>query len=48
METLQHLLGICGESHANIYTIIILIIVLKLFYEKNTIKNFWWSSRKRS
>jgi len=44
MEILKHLLGICGESHINIYTIILSIIIVKFIYEKNTIKTFWNSS----
>ena len=48
METIKHLLGICGESHINIYTIILSIIIIKFIYEKNTGKNIWWSSWKRS
>jgi len=44
METLNHLLGICGETHINIYSIIFVLIILKLIYEKNTIKTFWNSS----
>ena len=38
IETLRHLLGICGESHINIYTVILSIIILKYIYEKNTSK----------
>ena len=30
METLKHLLGVCGETHPNIYTIILLIVLLKI------------------
>ena len=30
METLEHLLGVCGETHPNIYTIILLIVLLKI------------------
>jgi len=48
METIKHLLGICGESHINIYTIILSIIILKLIYEKNTGKNIWRSRRRSS
>jgi len=38
METLKHLLGLCGESHINLITIIITLIILKLLYEKYFIK----------
>ncbi len=38
METLKHILGICGEPHINIYTII-LFIVLSYILFKIKIKN---------
>jgi hypothetical protein len=40
METLKHLLGICGEPHPNIYTIILLIIITAsiLKYKKSKVK----------
>ncbi len=28
METLKHLTGLCGETHINIYTILLLIILV--------------------
>jgi len=31
METLKHLLGLCGESHPNIYTFILVIVLIKVF-----------------
>jgi len=31
METLKHLTGLCGEVHLNIYHIIILVILFKIF-----------------
>jgi hypothetical protein len=35
METLKHLLGICGDhSHPNLFTVILFIVVLKFIYEK--------------
>jgi hypothetical protein len=43
IENLKHILGICGESHINIYTIIIAIVILKLIYERHTGKDFWSS-----
>lgn len=46
METLKHLLGICGEHwHPNLFTITLLIIILKLIYEANFSKNIWRSRR---
>jgi len=48
MEILKHLLGICGESHINIYTIILSIIIVKFIYEKNTSKTIWRSWRRSS
>ncbi len=49
MEYLKHLLGLCGESHVNLYQILFVIITLKLIYERNTIKNLWrswWGSSR--
>ena len=43
MEIIKHLLGFCGESHLNIFTIILTIVILKLIYEKYTRKTFWGS-----
>jgi len=35
METLKHLLGICGDHwHPNLFTVILFIVVLKYIYEK--------------
>ena len=35
METLKHLLGICGDHwHPNLFTVILFIVVLKFIYEK--------------
>ncbi len=46
METLKHLLGICGEHwHPNLFTITLLIIILKLIYETNFSKDIWRSRR---
>mgnify|MGYP001253262406 CR=1 FL=1 len=28
-EIIKHLFGLCGESHINIYTFILLILILK-------------------
>jgi hypothetical protein len=30
MHTLEHLLGLCGESHPNIYTIIFFLVFFKI------------------
>jgi hypothetical protein len=39
LETIKHLFGLCGEHwHPNIFTIVFLIIVLKLIYKKNVRK----------
>ena len=45
-ESLKHFLGICGESHINIYWIILIVILLRFnyksfinFYRKNLQKN---------
>ena len=49
MEILKHILGICGEHwHPNIFTITLLIIILKFSYEKYISKNIWWSRGKCS
>jgi hypothetical protein len=32
METLKHILGICGEPHINIYTIIVFLIINKILF----------------
>jgi hypothetical protein len=46
METIKHLLGLCGEHwHPNIFTISLLIIIIKLVYEKYISKNIWISRR---
>jgi hypothetical protein len=34
IETIKHLTGMCGESHINLLTIIFLILIFKLAYEK--------------
>ncbi len=33
METLKHLLGLCGESHPNLYTIILLVFITASIYK---------------
>jgi hypothetical protein len=33
METLKHLLGMCGEPHLNIWSIILLFLVIKVCYK---------------
>jgi len=49
METIKHLLGLCGEHwHPNIFTILFLIFILKLIYETNISKIIWRSWWKRS
>ncbi len=45
METIKHLLGLCGESHINIFTVFFTIIILKLVYEKYISKTIWSSRR---
>lgn len=46
METIKHLLGFCGEHwHPNIFTITIILIILKLIYEKYISKTIWGSWR---
>ena len=34
METLEHILGICGEPHFNIYTILLFFILSFFLYKK--------------
>ena len=34
IDTIKHLTGMCGESHINLLTIIFLILIFKLAYEK--------------
>ena len=41
METLKHLLGLCGESHLNIITITLIILIIKIAYEKYFSKIIW-------
>lgn len=43
IKTIKNLFGLCGESHLNIISIIFLIIILKLIYEKYFSKTFWGS-----
>jgi len=38
MEILNHLTGICGEQHLNIYDLTILLIIFILYLNKNKIK----------
>ena len=38
METLKHILGICGESHPNLYTIIFLVFIILIFLKKKKIE----------
>lgn len=46
IEILKHILGICGENwHPNIYTITLLLIILKFIYETNIRKVIWGSRR---
>jgi accessory gene regulator protein AgrB len=33
METLEHLLGICGESHINIYWVLFFVIISYIFFK---------------
>jgi len=33
-ETIKHLLGICGEAHPNIYTILFILIILRTAINK--------------
>ena len=30
METLEHILGLCGETHLNIWTIILIVVLFNL------------------
>lgn len=39
MNILQHFFGLCGETHLNIYSFILLIILL--YYSKNIIYKIW-------
>jgi|TARA_Y100000022_G_scaffold182948_1_gene176736 hypothetical protein len=34
METIKHFLGLCGESHPNVFTIILLIVLVKIVLVK--------------
>ena len=34
METLKHLLGLCGETHLNISTIILIAVLVKIALHK--------------
>ena len=34
METIKHFLGFCGESHPNVFTIILLIVLVKIVLVK--------------
>jgi hypothetical protein len=43
IETIKHLFGLCGESHLNMVTILLSIIILKFIYEKYFSKTFWFS-----
>jgi hypothetical protein len=45
MEFIKHLFGLCGESHLNIFTIIITLIILKISYEKYFSKTIWRGRR---
>lgn len=38
MEILEHLLGTCGEHHINLKTIVFLIILIKICYDKKLFK----------
>jgi hypothetical protein len=35
METINHFLGFCGESHPNLFTIILLIVFMKIILIKH-------------
>ena len=51
MESLEHILGLCGESHINIYWILFLIIIsyifLKIMARKVKVQVYKSKSRKR-
>ena len=34
METLEHILGLCGETHLNIWTIILIAVLVKIVLYK--------------
>jgi len=34
METLEHILGLCGETHLNIWTIILIVVLFNLVVYK--------------
>ena len=34
MEKIKHFLGLCGESHPNVFTIILLIVLVKIVLVK--------------
>lgn len=34
METLEHILGLCGETHLNIWSIILIFVLFNLFLYK--------------
>ena len=36
IDSIKHILGTCGESHINIFTLIFLTIALRLVYKKQT------------
>ena len=36
IESIEHILGTCGESHINIFTLIFLSIAIGLVYKKQT------------
>jgi hypothetical protein len=35
MEIINHFLGFCGESHPNLFTIILLIVLMKIILIKH-------------
>jgi hypothetical protein len=34
METIKHIFGFCGESHPNIFTLILVIVLFKILIYK--------------
>jgi len=48
IETIKHLFGLCGETHLNIYTVLLLAVIIKIGYERYTSKNIWSSRRRNS
>jgi hypothetical protein len=40
METIKHILGFCGESHINIFTVILLIALVKFVFDMFSFSKF--------